>query len=456
MSSDPIEIVVPQVGEAVAEVLLTEWYKREGDKIQPGDVLFEVDTDKAVVEVEAFAEGILTKILVPNHSSVMPQQVVALLTPVGAPATAEPPPPPVAQNGHVDEEPLPKNHRPSPVAQRMATDLGVDLAHVIGSGPGGKIVAMDVRAAAAGTPDEPPARGPSAPRSPVSPKARRLAASLGLDLALVQGTGPDGLITVDDVELAADGGNGVAEAAPEPAVVAPGAPAALPDGIEPYSKLRQTIATHMVASKRNVPHFYLMAEVDMTQSQGLRAYCRDVLGAERPPTYTSIITRACALALRDLPQLNVFHTEQGLGRRQSIDIGVAVNVADGLIVPIIRGADRLTLDATNRAIAEAAGRARSGRLRPDDMGPKSLSISNLGMAGIDAFVAIIDEPDPMILAVGRVAERVVPVEGQIVIRPMSTLTLSVDHRVLDGMQGAEFLMRVKQHLENPFELLGAE
>jgi pyruvate dehydrogenase E2 component (dihydrolipoamide acetyltransferase) len=377
----------------------------------------------------------------------MPQQVVALLTPLGAAATAETLP--VARNDGVAEEP-PKNHRPSPVAQRMATDLGVDLAHVIGSGPGGKIVATDVRAAAAGKPDDPPAR------SPVSPKARRLAASLGLDLALVQGTGPDGLITVDDVELAAGGGNGAAEAAPEPAAPAAVGSSALPDGIEPYSKLRQTIATHMVASKRNVPHFYLMAEVDMTQSQGLRAYCRDVLGAERPPTYTSIITRACALALRDLPQLNVYHTEQGLGRRASIDIGVAVNVADGLIVPIIRGADRLTLDATNRGIAEAAGRARSGRLRPDDMGPKSLSISNLGMAGIDAFVAIIDEPDPMILAVGRVAERVVPVEGQIVIRPMSTLTLSVDHRVLDGMQGAEFLMRVKQHLENPFELLGAE
>lgn len=431
-----IEIVIPQVGEAVSEVTLIAWLKKEGDQVKKGDVLFEVDTDKAVVEVESFAAGVLAQILVPASSAVMPQQVVGLLAEAGEAPQA---PPPVAATPPPKEVPV----RASPSARRAATALEVDLAQVKGSGPGGRIIVEDVKAFA--TQPTPavqtiaPASNGRPPRVLASPKARRVAQELGVELAGLAGTGVDGLITAKDVEAAA----AIDAGAPQPSAAE----------VQPLSKLRQTIARRMQASKQIAPHFYLTAETDMTQAQQLRAYCRQTLGWERSPTYTDLIVRACVVALVAMPDCNITYTDAGLAPRPTIDIGVAVSVADGLIVPVLPGADRLSLAETSAQIRDLGERARQGRLRPADMGAKSMVVSNLGMTGVDSFTAIIDPPDPMILAVGRVAERIVPLNGQPVIRPMCTLTLSADHRAFDGVQGAQFLMRVKAILENPFEIM---
>jgi pyruvate dehydrogenase E2 component (dihydrolipoamide acetyltransferase) len=445
-----VEIVVPQVGEAVSEVVLVEWLKEEGSRVGKGEPLFEIDTDKAVVTVEAFADGTLAQILVPAGSAVMPRQVVGILEQAD-------------KQGVLSEAPLRHNEaaqsaratpRISPMARRVADDLGVDPRAARGTGPGGRVTAQDVRRLAGQGAERsamPSGASRSAVRANVSPKARRLARELGVDLAGLAGTGVGGMITTKDVRSAAEA---VARSTP----TAPARPEA---DVRPLTKLRRTIATRMVASKQTIPHFYLLVDVDMSQVQRLRGYCSETLGWERSPSYTDVIVRACALALAAMPQSNVIFAEQGVIQRKTVDIGVAVTVDNthpsgtGLIVPVLPQADRLGLRATSRQLRALAERARRGRLRESDLGPKSMVVSNLGMYGVDAFVAIIDPPDPMILAVGRVADRVVPVAGQPAIRPMCTLALSADHRVLDGTQGAQFLARVKIALENPFEMLGA-
>jgi pyruvate dehydrogenase E2 component (dihydrolipoamide acetyltransferase) len=417
-----IEIVIPQVGEAVAEVTLIEWLKSEGDQVRKGEPLFEVDTDKTVVTVEAFADGLLAQILVPAGSGVMPRQVVGLLAPADEVVAAP-------------EEPTAACGKTSPVAQRVAAELGVDPNAVSGSGPGGRVMAEDVRHFAT----QQARKEMSSPKRVLaSPKARRVAKELGVDLAGLAGTGVDGLITVKDVQ-----------AVTESIQAARSAPV---DAQSP-SKLRQAIATRMTVSKQTVPHFYLMADVDMAQAQQLRTYCRQTLGWERAPTYTDIIVQACALALAASPEVNVIYGDEGLIQRRTIDIGVAVSIDNGLIVPVLSQADGLSLRETSEQIRRLAERAHQGRLRESDLSQKSMVVSNLGMYGVDAFIAIIDPPAPMILAVARVADRIVPVDGQPAIRPMCTLSLSVDHRVLDGTQGSQFLTRVKTILENPFEML---
>jgi pyruvate dehydrogenase E2 component (dihydrolipoamide acetyltransferase) len=199
-----------------------------------------------------------------------------------------------------------------------------------------------------------------------------------------------------------------------------------------------------------------MADVDMRAANQLRVHCRQRLGWPKAPTYTDLLLRACACALVDMPAVNVIYTDSGLVQRDTIHIGVAVSSDDGLLAPVIAGVDRLSLRQTSAALSDVAARARTGRLKPADTGDKSMVISNLGMFAVDTFIAIIDQPDPMILAVGRVADRVVPFNGAPAIRPMCTLTLSVDHRALDGVQGAQFLERIKAHLEYPYALMGQD
>ncbi len=418
----PVEIVVPQIGEAIAELQLVTWLKEEGDPVKQGEPLFEVDSDKAVVEVEAFAEGTLAKILVPAGSAVMPQDVVGIITAPGEAYAAEEkaPPSPI-------KAPSPAALHASPVARRMAPDLGVDLEGVEGTGRSGRITADDVRRAARKPP--PGAREPAG-RVLASPRARARAHELNVALHDLEGTGIDGMVVERDVMGAADG------------------------AAQPMPRQRLAIAAKMVRSKQNVPHFYLMVDVDMGAAGALRTYCRDTLGWEAAPTYTSLLVRACALALARTPEVNVAYAEGGIRKRSGVHIGIAVALEDGLIVPVVRDAGRLGLAETSERLGALVARAREGKLQAGDLVEKSMVVSNLGMYSVDTFVAIIDVPDPMILAVGRVAERVVPVEGQIAIRPMCTLTLSVDHRVLDGVQGARFLEQVKRYLENPFELMG--
>jgi pyruvate dehydrogenase E2 component (dihydrolipoamide acetyltransferase) len=276
---------------------------------------------------------------------------------------------------------------------------------------------------------------------PVAPKARALAKELGVEVSQLAGTGYAGLITTQDVRRAAEGIN-----EPRPKEVEP------PHPPLPFRR-RQAIAQKMQKSKQTVPHFYLMVDVNMSQAQRLRSYCTETLGWERPPTYTGMFIRACALALASMPEVNAIYHDQGLVPRDTIDIGVVVGLEDGLLVPVVSQADHLTLEETSRNLSEIVDRARSGKLRDAQLGQKSMVVSNLGMYGMDAFIAVIDIPDPMILAVGRILDRVVPFNGQPAIAPFCTLTLSADHRALDGVSGSKFLGKVASAIENPYELL---
>jgi pyruvate dehydrogenase E2 component (dihydrolipoamide acetyltransferase) len=437
-----IRIVVPQIGEAIAELTIVEWHKHEGDHIKPGDVLFDVNSDKAIVEVDAFVEGTLTRILVPAGSPVMPQDVVALVEPVIAGAEIAPDDGLPGDGKHDRYVP-----RITPVARRMVEELGVEPAAITGTGPSQRIMSEDVRAFARQAQQPSPASVSGAQRPLASPKARRLARAQSIDLRGIVGTGVDNMIVARDVQSVA--ALPASSVHPDPASANGGDNSRIP-----LDKLRQTIAARTAASKQTVPHFYLMVDVEMTATQALRTYCRETLGWSRPPTYTDLMVRACGLVLRSMPAANASYAGGKLIRRSAINIGVAVSTDNGLLVPVLPNADSSGLREISEQVRELGERARRGRLTPGDVGSKSMVVSNLGMFGVDAFVAIIDLPDPMILAVGRISERVIPLDGQIVIRPMCTLTLSVDHRAMDGAQGAQFLQRLKAYLEQPFELLG--
>jgi pyruvate dehydrogenase E2 component (dihydrolipoamide acetyltransferase) len=382
-----IEVVVPQISEVASEIVLVRWLKSEGDEVVKGEPLFELDTDKYVVEIEAFENGTLAEIVVAEGTVVEPGQVVARINGDHTPVHTGP---------------------PVPAARELAHASAV--VDVPEAAPKQKVLA--------------------------SPKARRLAQELGLDVALLTGTGRGGLVTSGDV-LAA-GTRAPTSAAP---------------GIEPLSDARRAIGARMQHSKQTVPHFYVMADADMSEAVRLREHCTETLGWERPPTYTDLIVAACAKALASLPELNVRLREDGLERRTTIDIGVAVGLDDGLIVPVLQSVDRLPLQTLSTNARDAAERARAGRLIASDVAERSMVVSNLGMHGVDAFIAIVDTPDPMILAAGRVAERCVVVDGRPAVRWECTLALSADHRVFDGFAAARFLGAVQQDLQDCFSML---
>ncbi len=433
-----VEVVVPQIGEAVSELLLTQWIKYAGDAVRTGEVLFEIDSDKAIVEVEAFVDGTLTQIVHGDGASVMPLQVVGYIeTEAIVPEMPVNTPPSTLAQPNLDTKSNPA--KASPVAERMAAEHGIDLASVMGTGPSGRITIEDVRQHTARLQIAP---APPHKRVLASPKARLMARQHNLDLTSLLGTGSDGMIIMRDIEQHAVGAQ-----IPPPELLSVTDQSMLP-------RSRQVIAQRMIASKQQVPHFYLMADVNMMQVQALRKYCVDTLHWEKAPTYTDMVVRACALVLRAQPRVNRSYLDGIVVEHASVNIGVAVSTDDGLVVPTLVDVDDMSLATVSRGVRDAAARAREKRLRPSDLTSKSLTISNLGMYRVDAFIAIIDMPDPIILAVGRVADRIVAVDRQVSIQPMCTLTLSVDHRMLDGAIAARYLEGVVDVLEAPFSLLG--
>jgi pyruvate dehydrogenase E2 component (dihydrolipoamide acetyltransferase) len=464
------KVYMEALSPTMEEGRLIGWQKKEGDQIKVGDVLAEIETDKATMELIARGSGVLRKILLGDGGTAPVGSVIAviaepdedisgILKSVPAEARAEAAPGPA-----VGEEP----GAAGPPAERAAGQAAAELATAGPTEPGQ--AAGGVRAAeespqrqptpAVGTAPERAAGGRveqvTAPaeigRLKASPLARRLAAEAGLELGQVQGTGPGGRITKRDIEAAV--------AAPAPAAAVPAVPAYQPPvamaEVEeiPVTQMRKTIARRLATSIGPVPTFYLTTEVDMERMLAVREQINRRLEAQgMRVSINDLLIKAVAAALVRHPDVNASWGETVIRRYGRVHIGVAVAIEDGLITPIIRDADRKGVAQIAYEVRELAGRARERKLAPEEYTGATFSISNLGMFGIQEFTAIINPPESAILAVGTVEEKPVVEDGEVVIRSRMRLTMSCDHRVIDGAMGARFLQTLKDNLEEPTMML---
>src|SRR6476469_603307 len=429
---------MPRLSDTMERGTIARWLVHEGDAVHEGDVLAEIETDKATMELNAYSDGVLLRSLVQDGEAAE----------LGAP---------IAVVGAEGED----------VSGFSAASGNGDAAAADGAGETEAAPpAASEAVAAAPAPDAaaPPAGGGTLKASPV---ARRMASDAGFDLRGLagKGSGPDGRIVRVDVERALAGGASAAPAAAAPPAQAPAsAPAPAParaaaappeaDTVIEPSPMLKAVARRMSESKAQVPHFYLQCEIDMAKALALREELNAELADEGVKlTVNDLIVRACALALRDHPQFHRSWIDGKLYQHGAAHVGVAVALDEGLIVPVVRNADSLSLRDLAVTARDLVGRARSGSLRQQEIEGGTFSVSNLGMLGITSFQAIINPPEPGILAVGSVVERATGVGGQVVVRPLMTVNLSVDHRAASGADGARLLQTVTRYLEHPLLLL---
>jgi pyruvate dehydrogenase E2 component (dihydrolipoamide acetyltransferase) len=466
---------MPKLSDTMREGVLRKWQKKEGDKIAPGELVAEVETDKATMDFESFDEGVLLKLLVADGTTVPVGGAIAIIGKPGEDITAAlaeaekkkgAAPAAAAKPAAAAPAPAPAATAPAaPASAPAATRPAPAPAPAPSTAPAAKPAAPAPRPAPA--PAAAPANG--ATKVLASPLARRLATDLGVDLRSVQGTGPGGRIVERDVQAAADRPTPAAQAAalveqvpsgggtlPHPLVperraeARPATPPTGEDQITPLSMMRKTIARRLVESKTQVPHFYLTTEVDMDAAMVFRKQVTEVHGAKL--SVNDLIIKASALALRRVPEANASFSDEGIIRHGRVDIGMAVAIEDGLVTPVIRSADVKTLGQIASDSQELAARARDRKLKPDEMTGSTFSVSNLGMMGIKDFCAIINPPEGAILAVGSVRREPVVKNDQIVIGQRMALTLSCDHRVIDGALGARLLAAIVAILERPITL----
>jgi pyruvate dehydrogenase E2 component (dihydrolipoamide acetyltransferase) len=421
-------ILMPALSPTMTEGTLARWLKKEGDTIRAGDVIAEIETDKATMEVEAVDEGVLGRILVADGTQgVAVNAPIAVLVEAGetvptgavaAPGVASPTPAPApagaatpgagtapAGNGHDAGERV----FASPLARRMAAQAGIGLSALKGSGPGGRIVRADIEAAQkGGVLPAPPRRAPAA-----------------------------------------------APAAPAPAPK--GAGLLAPHTLVPHTNIRRVIARRLTEAKQTVPHFYVSMDIEIDALLKLRADL-NARGAKDGPgafklSVNDLIIKAAAVTLRRMPKVNAAWTEDGVALFDDVDISVAVSIPDGLITPIVRQADRKGVVAISNEMKDLAARAKNGKLKPEEFQGGGFSISNMGMYGVSDFAAIINPPQAGILAVAAGQPRAVVKDGALAIATVMTCTLSVDHRVVDGALGAEWLAEFKSVVEDPLSLL---
>ena len=420
-----IEVPMPKLSMTMEEGELISWVKHEGDQVRAGDVIAEVNSDKVEMEVESPVDGTLVRLAAAEGEVV----------PVGAPiATLE-----------TEAEDL--------LGGILSAPPGDQAAEEAETRPDGGETAAPPPSGAAPATEKAPAPPGEAPAGtvPVVPAARRRAAELGVDLAAVTGSGPDGLVRVADVEAAA--------APEEPATrEEPAAPAAAGDVEEvPLTPMRRVVARRLTESMQSAPHFYLTVRVDVTRLLELRAELNRQLAAGGQDVKVSVndlIVKACAGLLAGNRELNVSFGGDKLVVHRRVHIGVAVAVDGGPPVPVVRDADRKRITELATEAGELAGRARAGKLGGDDMGGGTFTVSNLGMLGIEQFTAVINPPEAAILAVGAAGpEPLVTADGQIQVRQVLRLTLSIDHRAVDGATGARFLAQLKDVLEQPLRIV---
>lgn len=436
----PINITMPALSPTMEEGNLAKWLVKEGDTVKSGDVIAEIETDKATMEVEAADEGVVAKIVVPaGTEAVKVNAVIAIL----------------AADGE---------------------DVGAAA-----SGGGAAAPKADAAPAPAPKAEAAPAAAPAA--APVahgdrvfsSPLARRLAKEAGLDIKLVSGSGPRGRVVKSDVEKAVSTGGAKPAAAAAPAA-APQAAAAAPlakgmseDAVlklfepgsyelVPHDGMRKTIAKRLQESKQTIPHFYVSVDCELDALLALRAQLNDAAPVkDGKPAYklsvNDLVIKALALALRDVPDANVSWTDQNMVKHKHADVGVAVSIPGGLITPIVRSAELKSLSAISNEMKDLGARAKSRKLKPEEYQGGTTAVSNMGMMGVKNFAAVVNPPHATILAVGAGEERVVVKNKQMVIAQVMTVTLSTDHRCVDGALGAELLGAFKRYIENPMGML---
>jgi pyruvate dehydrogenase E2 component (dihydrolipoamide acetyltransferase) len=465
------EVVMPQMGADMTEGTLIRWLKNEGDAVTRGEVIAEIETDKANVEIEAFDGGVFRAALAHEGDVVKVGDVIAVIAGAGddiskyartngaAPAaaapqqtanskqqdaSAAPAPPRGATEPQTNDTAPPGEQPPTPAPPQTAPTPKQDAPR---NGP------QAPPSADAG--DEQDAAGPASAtvsegRVRASPLAKKIAAERGVDLAQVRGSGPGGRIVRKDVEAAANGAQ-----APSPALQrSQPPPAALAaDTMITPSKMRQAIARRMSASKREAPHYYLLIDIDMTDALAFRSQLNDAVGDAAKVSINDLIVRASALALQRHPAFNATVENDQVTQRAEQHICIGVALDEGLIAPAIVGAGRMTLVQLAAASKDLIERAKNGRLRAEEMSAGTFTISNLGAFGVETLVAIIQPPQTAILGIGAVASQAVVRDGDVVARQMMKVALSADHRVTDGAQGAQFLAEIKRLLEKPLLLV---
>ena len=454
-------ILMPALSPTMTEGTLARWLKKEGEKVAAGDVIAEIETDKATMEVEAVDEGVLGKILVPDGTAgVQVNEPIAVLVEEGeqvpsAPASAKAPrqdagevgqalpqpaaPPEAAPsprqpepgraepaaprggNGH-DTAPAAHGDRvfASPLARRMAQQAGIDLAALRGSGPNGRIIKADIEAVQKGARPPQPAAAPSA--APAAAPATATAA-----------------------------------AAVQPAPAPRASAITTPHRLLPISNMRKVIARRLTEAKQQVPHFYLSMNIEIDALLKLRSDLNAKSAKEGPGAFklsvNDLIIKAAAIALRRVPNVNASYTEDGIVLYDDVDVSVAVAIPDGLITPIVRKADQKGLAAISNEMKDLIARAKAGKLKLEEFQGGGFSISNLGMYGVSEFAAVINPPQGAILAVGGGEQRAVVKDGALAVATMMTCTMSVDHRVVDGALGAEWLAAFRAIVEDPLSLM---
>ncbi len=426
------EIPMPRLSDTMERGTVARWAKKEGDSIAEGEVLADIETDKATMELESYENGVLLKILVQEGESAE----------LGAPIAL------VGEAGETVEAPSANGDAPAETEEAPAEEP--------------KLEAVSAPAAAPAARPAPARAANGGGELRASPIARRMAADAGLDLRPLagRGSGPDGRIVKVDVErLAAEGVSAKAASAPPttprsapPAAPVPGAWEGV-EGTKPTG-MQRAVARRMTESKQNVPHFYLQSEVDMTRAIELRREINRSLGeGGTKVSINDLIIRACAVSLIEHPQFHRSWLGDRIVHHEHAHVGIAVALDDGLIVPVLRDADRMTLTEIAAATKDIVARARSGKVRQHEIEGGTFTVSNLGMFGVTSFEAIINPPEPGILAVGRTIERPVIREGQVVARPIMAVTLSVDHRAASGADGARLLQSIVRRLEGGVTLL---
>jgi pyruvate dehydrogenase E2 component (dihydrolipoamide acetyltransferase) len=429
----PTNVIMPALELAQETGKVLRWMKAPGDTVRKGEPIVEIETDKVTVEIESPASGILSSVTAQEGDVVPVGQTIALIAAAGeAPAAATPSP---------QGSPSTLVIKASPLARRIAEEHGVDLARI--KTASGKIEKADILAFVESQKVAAPSNGAAVRLVAASPKARRLAAERGVELRALRGSGPGGAVLTVDVPVAP-------VAAPPPLTTRP-LTLPSPQRGEGVSTVWRIMAERMTASWTTAPHFYLVREVNVARLVAWLETARKQTGARI--TYTDLLVKLVAATLVQHPRVNVSWKDGALERHAEVNIGLAVALEDGLVVPVITRADTLGLKDIAARREDLVARAQAGKLRPADIQGGVFTISNLGMYGVDAFSAIVNPPQAAILAVGRIADRVVPVNGQPAVQPTMTLTLSCDHRALDGARGAQFLGALADLIEEPLALL---